>query len=388
MAQFRKRGGTWTYIVDIGIEPVTKKRKQVSKGGFKSKREAQSACREVELEIERGTFIKESSISLEDCAKEWLETYKKSAKVSSQRAREKELKHFISVWGLCPIKDITKRMYVKRIYELFDKYSHNYASGIHACGRMLFQYALEFGIIKQNPTEKVRLPKRQQTIEELEEDDEEKDFFEKDELAAFLKLAEKEGLEMDILVFYVLAYTGLRIGELLALKWSDFNETQKTLRVTKTLYNPNNNIQEYTLLTPKTRLSTRTIDIDDMVVNMLKKHKVKQKEVKLRVGRNYHDEGFIFARENGYPQLRKVIETRLKRLLKKMGTEKNITPHSFRHTHASLQFEAEASIKEVMKRLGHNDIETTMKIYAHVTKGMQEKTSQKFSILMEGLLKD
>lgn len=56
---------------------------------------------------------------------------------------------------------------------------------------------------------------------------------------------------MDSLVFTVLSYTGLRIGEMLALKWGDFNEKQKTIRVTKTLYNPNNHVEKYQLLTPK-----------------------------------------------------------------------------------------------------------------------------------------
>jgi hypothetical protein len=58
----------------------------------------------------------------------------------------------------------------------------------------------------------------------------------------------------------------------------------------------------------------------------VKKHRVKQNEIKLKNGLVYQDNGFIFAREDGHPQLRKVVETRLKRLLKKVGIEKNITP--------------------------------------------------------------
>lgn len=64
-----------------------------------------------------------------------------------------------------------------------------------------------------------------------------------------------------------------------------------------------------------------------MIINMLKKHRHKQNEIKLKTGLVYQD-GFIFAREDGHPQLRKVVETRLKRLLKKAEIEKNITPHS------------------------------------------------------------
>ncbi len=90
--------------------------------------------------------------------------------------------------------------------------------------------------------------------------------------------------------------------------------------------------------------------------------------------------------EDGHPQLRKVVETRLKRLLKKAAIEKNITPHSFRHTHTSLLIEAGVGIKELQQRLGHTDINTTMNIYAHMTANMEEKASQQFSELMKDLI--
>lgn len=130
----------------------------------------------------------------------------------------------------------------------------------------------------------------------------------------------------------------------------------------------------------------RTIQIDEILIGMLKKHRIRQNKIKLKNRIIYQDNGFIFAREDGHPQLRKVVETRLKRLLKKTGIKKNITLHSFRHTHASLMFEAGANIKEVMEQLGHTDTKTTMMIYTHVTQSMKEKTSHQFSKLMKGLL--
>jgi integrase len=278
-------------------------------------------------------------------------------------------------------------MYEERILELNELYSKNYMDGIHACGRMIFRKAVTQGLIRINPTEDFKMPKKQQSVEDLEKEEEEILFLEKEELAHFLKLAHSEGLEMDTLVFSVLSYTGLRIGELLALKWTDFNEKQGTIRITKTIYNPTNHIEKYQLLTPKTKGSVLTIRIDDVLVSMLKKHKVKQNEIKLKNRLIYQDNGFIFAREDGHPQLRKVIaDTRLKRLLKKAGIKKNITPHSFRHTHTSLLIEAGVGIKEIQQRLGHTDINTTMNIYAHMTANMEEKASQQFSKLMKDLL--
>lgn len=387
MAQIVQRGKTWTYRVYIGVDPLTKKRVYESKGGFKTQKEAKAAARLVELQKENGTFIKESDMPFEKFAQDWLKSYSRSGvKISSVRARKKEMSKFIEKWSVYPISRITKKMYRDRIMDLSEQYSPNYMDGIHACGRMIFRYAVELGLIKVNPTENFRIPKKQKTVEELEREEEYINFFEKEELAHFLKLARTDGLEMDNLIFTMLSYTGLRIGELLALKWSDFNSSQATIRITKTLYNPTNNFEKFHLLTPKTAGSKRTIEIDEMLVKMLKKHEIKQKEIKLKNKLVYNDSGFIFARDDGYPQLRKVIETRLHRLLKKAVITKRITLHSFRHTHASLMFEAGATIKEVMERLGHTDPKTTTVIYTHVTKSTKEKTSQQFSKLMKGLL--
>ncbi|PAE36241.1 tyrosine-type recombinase/integrase [Bacillus sp. 7884-1] len=146
---------------------------------------------------------------------------------------------------------------------------------------------------------------------------------------------------------------------IISSKWADFNAKQGTLRITKTLYNPTNNFKKYHLLTPKTTGSKRTIEIDETLIKILKKHEIKQREIKLKNKPIYQDNGFIFARDDGHPQLRKVIETRLHRLLKKAEIKKNITPHSFRHTYASLMFEAGATIKEVLEQLGHTDPKTT-----------------------------
>ncbi|MFC4025473.1 tyrosine-type recombinase/integrase [Oceanobacillus longus] len=83
----------------------------------------------------------------------------------------------------------------------------------------------------------------------------------------------------------------------------------------------------------------------------------------------------------------KAISIRLQRLLKRTNIDKDITPHSFRHTHTSLLIEASVHIKEIQEGLGHADIKTTMDIYAHMTKNIKKEASQKFSNLMGNLSK-
>ncbi|MDG4521186.1 site-specific integrase [Streptococcus suis] len=86
----------------------------------------------------------------------------------------------------------------------------------------------------------------------------------------------------------------------------------------------------------------------------------------------------VFPAETGNAHSFDYINYNLRCILKKYDLP-YITPHGFRHTHCSLLFEAGASIKEVQERLGHEDIKTTMNIYAHVTENTKEKTAEKFA---------
>src|SRR4051794_5898367 len=118
MAYIQKRSnGKWSYTVSLGIDPLTQKQKQKTKSGFATKKEAVSAARKVEAEVENGTFIKETKMTFESFAQDWINVYSQNAKISSVRARSKEMKHFISVWGPYPLKKISKQIYQKRIFE-------------------------------------------------------------------------------------------------------------------------------------------------------------------------------------------------------------------------------------------------------------------------------
>jgi integrase len=258
--------------------------------------------------------------------------------------------------------------------------------GIQSTGRMIFKFAVQSDWLQQNPTENYSLPKQQATIEDVEKENLKKKFLEKNELAEFLSLARTEGLSNDYMLFSLLAYSGIRIGESLALKWADVDFKRGSIRISKTLYNPTNNKVNYTLLTPKTKGSIRTIKMDGKVMKLFKKHLLKQNEIKIQNRHHYKDENFVFTSPEGYPLVQKLPALRLQRLLKKLPhINKEITLHSFRHTHTSLLIEAGVGLKEIQQRLGHTDIQTTMNIYAHMTDNMEEKASHQFSKLMEDL---
>ncbi|MBT2569853.1 tyrosine-type recombinase/integrase [Planococcus sp. ISL-110] len=386
MAYIYKRGSKWAYRAYAGKDPATGKDKQASKSGFLTKKDAQLAAALFERQFHNGEYVEPSAITFEALCNDWLKHYlSQGAKESSHRARRIALNHVINEFGQTLIQKITKKAYQDMIDELSSRFSTNYVSSIHTSANMVFIYAHENKMIKDLPSKDIRLPKKKKTVADLENDSINEKFLEKEELEEFLNVAKHEGLEGDLLTFTMLAYTGLRIGEMLALKWADIDFTNHTLRVYKTYYNPTNNKLGYQLLTPKTESSVRTISIDTVLIDLLKLHKAEQDKIKIENDIFYKDDGFLFAGNEGYPKTIKHIAIRMQRLLKRTHIKKNVTPHSFRHTHTSLLIEANVHIKEIQERLGHSDINTTMDIYAHMTKNIKKEASTKFSNLMKDL---
>ena len=386
MAYIYKRGDKWAYRAYAGKDPITKKDKQASKSGFRTKKDAQLAAAIFERQFHNGEFLEPSNVTFKEMSEQFLEHYlSQGAKISSHRARKKALAHIIDRIGTTPIQKITVKMYQDSIDALAKKYSYNYMASIHSSANMVFKYACDMKVIKESPIKGAKLPKQKKTVEELKEDNISEKFLEKKELEEFLLVAKNEGIEGDLLAFTLLSYTGMRVGEMLALKWSDIDFKNHTLRIYKTYYNESNNKKKYEILTPKTEGSIRTIEFNPVLDGLFEEHREFQERNKQDYEMLYHDDEFIFTTKDGYPQTIKQISLRLKRLLEKTSIKKNITPHSFRHTHTSLLIEANVHIKEIQERFGDSDINTTMGIYAHMTKNMKKKASTKFGKLMNSL---
>lgn len=378
MASFREKNGSWEYIVSAGKNPVTKKYEKITKSGFRTKTEAKHAARRVEEELKQGTYIGESKKTFGDFTDEWISHYEKRAKVSSVRARRIAAKRLLDEWEHYPINSITMDMYQKHIDALSTRFSRNYIDSIHSTGRMIFNLAEKRKVIRHNPIQHFEMP-RMVTDEVTEIVEELENFLEREELADFLLLAKNEGLRNDLVIFATLAYSGLRIGELLALKESDINFKTNEISVTKTYYNPKNNKKKFSLLTPKTTGSIRTVEVDPFVISLIREQIKQLKEEKMKHHIVYNDQGFLFVDPEGYPMPIKMVALRLQRLMKKMNINKHITPHSFRHTNISLLIEAQVPIGEIQRRVGHTDINTTMNIYTHMTKQTKEQASNLFN---------
>lgn len=396
MATFRKRGKKWSYRIDMGINPLTNKRIQPTvshnkdfPGGFLTKKEAQTAAAAHQYELDNGTYVKEKEITFVDLAKEWFKHYSKGKKISTIRVRKYELLRLTKHFKSDKAKDINKKKYQDFLDNMQETgLSDNTRIGTHATGKLLFSFAVEYDYIKVDPTQNTKVLRSQKTVEDIENNLEIPKYLEKEQLALFLATAQEKGLPGDYVIFLTLAYSGMRDGELCALKKSDFDKEEKTVSITKTHYNPSCKIIEFELLPPKNKGSIRKIELDPIVFEALDDHLAKQNELKMLHRKIYYDKGFVFCLSNefpGYPTNIDSVGWRMSRLLKLAKLDKNLTPHSLRHTHTSLCAEAGVPLEDIMDRLGHVDDKTTKLVYMHVTKTRKKEASQKFGELMKNL---
>lgn len=368
-----KQGQLWMFKMDTGINPETGKRQTTTRRGFNTKKEAQTAAAMLEQEIANGLLINNNNLTYEDVYKQWFDNHSKTIKPSTKKIIESKFKkHILPRFGKVKIKDISKLYCQKVINEIAENITSVNDYKIQA--NQVFKYAMKMDIISRNPMEHVTIPKREQELIADTYDTEERNYWNKDEIKQFLTIVRNELTPRDHLLFHLLIYTGARKGEVLALTWDDIDFKGGTLRFGKTLFF---NSGKYYLQQPKTKHSKRLISLDTNSLSILKKWRTRLKEANLASPNKLDDNNLVFTRDDGLPLRLAYPNDKLKALIEKHNLQK-INIHGLRHTHASLLFEAGASIKEVQERLGHSDIQMTMNIYTHVTDTVKEKTASKF----------
>ncbi|WP_366290146.1 site-specific integrase [Paenibacillus sp. AN1007] len=364
-------------------DPVTGKRKQIPRRGDTQKEALARAQKVLDDLTNHGIDSKKNkNLPFKKVAADWLKTYSKGeVKESTVRVRSKEIKLLEKYLLEINIDKISHKQHQNIINDLDDQgYARTTIEGVHVTANMIMKYAIKHKMRLDNPCTGTIIPVKKLTVEEIENTSLEDGYLEKDEINEFLHAVFLHGMAMDLERFYLLAFSGMRSGELCALKWTDINFETNEIRVTKTLYNENNNMKMYKLTPPKTEGSIRTFQVDQVVMDLLKNHYEKQKQAIIEIKKmlpDYHNGNFVFCRTNGYPFIQKNVLNRMNRILKHTSIKKEATPHIFRHTHISMLSEAGVDLKTIMKRVGHDDPETTLKIYTHVTEKMKKDANDK-----------
>lgn len=396
MASFRKRGCTcegkkctcgakWEYRIKY-TDRQTGKMREKTKGGFATKKEAQLAAADEELKINQFGFAENGNETVEKFFMDWLEVYKKpNVKPITYSVQERNVRlNILPRWGKYRIKDITRTEYQKWINKLREHYSEGTVRRVHSIFSSALNDAVhEFHIIRENPIQKIKIPKDVENTQRVQ-------YFTKEQLDKFLntlKTPQKHTKYQHSIQYYVLfslmARTGIRIGEALALTWDDFNEKEKKITINKTLVYPINS-KPY-ISTPKSKNSYRSIKLDDLTVKLLKKHRINRKEVVLMY-ENYQaaTNNIIFHQHDGRWLRTNVVREYFKEVCKRADVPV-LSPHALRHTHAVHLLEAGANLKYVSERLGHASVKVTADTYLHITDKIENEALKLYSQYMDKL---
>lgn len=373
--EYIKKDGSKAYMFQtyLGVDPATGKPRKTTRRGFATKKEAQLTLSRVKFEVEENGFTNASYETFEEIYPLWFDSAYKNTVKESTYVKTKEMFriHILPAFGSMKLNKISVtycQTTVNNWCESFSKYRvlKNYITKV-------LDYAITLGLLKDNPMRKIIMPKRKEVVD----GEKPENFYNKEELQQFLGCIKSDGFTRWHALFRLLAFTGFRKGEVLALEWKDIDFNQSSVTVNKTLARGEDN--KLIIQSPKTKTSFRTVSVDPGTMQLLKEWRKEQATDFLKLGFNtMNPSQVVFTTyKNDYMQLA-TVTNRINKIIKKHDL-KVITVHGLRHTHCSLLFEAGASIQEVKERLGHSDIKTTMNIYTHVTQQAKEGTAEKFA---------
>ena len=338
---------------------------------------AQSEARNrLSLKIEKILLKEEVQIlqevpTVDEVFKEWREIRDEELKASSVHTETWAFIKFLKKFGTQPISDVTGQEIQRFILDL------NLAPTTRVIRKtyynLLFEYAQKVGYIKSNPMLQVVLPKIRATSDDVRR--KQNGFLDRKEMRLILNYGYSlSKYRRQTALFEFMFLTGLRIGELLALKWEDIDFQKMSLTVNHTL-----NLHGYVanarqLLSPKTAHSYRTISLNKRCMEILE----------LFFNDSY-DKEFIFVSEKGRIYGRDELSTYFKRICSKKlgseGEERRYHLHMLRHSHISLLVEMNVPIKVIMERVGHSNEKMILQVYSHVTKNMRNDLNFKMNEL-------
>lgn len=250
------------------------------------------------------------------------------------------------------VNNITRKMIQDYIIRQSEKLKHETVINITKVLSQSFKYAIDNGYIAENPYRGIKVPK-DKCLKEIK-------VFKQEEVEKILSV--KGFSEQKKNIVNIAYRTGMRIGEILALKWEDINFDQNLLTVKRTLSSYNNGRSE--ICEPKTKGSRRRIDLDNTSMEILK---------------NINKTGeYVFCKKDGSILSRQCIYQTFKRMCKAADVPYH-SFHSLRHTHASILLSANVHPKIVQERLGHAKISTTLDTYSHLIPGMQQVAVKVFN---------
>lgn len=355
---FDKSRDQW--VVAITISPGKRK-----KFYFEKKADALKKKNEALRELEQGTLPTGKQHKLGEFLQSWLENvHKENLRISTYVKYKKLVKYIVADLGDVWLQKLTP-LEVQQFYakKRKDGLSSKTVHEIHGVLHLALKHAVRWNYISRNVCELLDSPRvvsRKGTPLSVEQ---------------AKKLVESlKGHRLELVVLTAII-TGMRRGEILALRWADVDMERRVLIVLHTVdYIPPFGYVENE---PKTKTGKRLIDLPEFYIALLKKHKVKQERQRRKVGDKWENRDLVFPDTTGGYMSPAHLNADFKEILVRAGIA-HMPFHDLRHSAATILISMGIHPKVIQELLGHSDISITLGIYGHLFPTMGQGVAQKW----------
>lgn len=359
---YRKRGNSWE-LKFAATDPATGQRK-LRYATFKgTESDARRKLRKLVKQAEDGVFVAPARQTFSSVLDTWDQTLTVSPK-TAERYRELVRLHVRPHLGDMKLQAIRST----RIEAFYNDLrvgrgpdgkderrplAPRTIGHVHRLLVKILSTAERDGLIALNPARRAQRPKIERTeIRSLSEDQ------------VRTVLTKLRGHPMFFIAALGLA-TGMRRGEMLALRWRDVDLDAAELQVAQSLEETNDGLR---FKTPKTRYGRRTISLPAFIVTELRAHKVAQAEQRLALGLGKDSDGaLVLRRPDGSPMPPDSVSSEWRRMVVSLKLPK-VSLHALRHTHASQLIASGMDVLTISRRLGHGAPSITLDVYSHLFK--------------------
>lgn len=356
-----RRGKQW--VAQIILEDGTPKQRY-----FNTEKEADEARNEMLHEQRQGTLITEKDQTVQQHFERWLAVHKTKIRHSTYLTyRSAVEKHILPAFGHLALRKLTAQdldtFYARKMEEGL---SSSRIAAIHTVIYMALQQAVRWQLIVRNVSQDASLPRDTQPHE--------RQTLTPEQAQKLLDAAKDHRLEA--MLTLALA-TGMRRGELLALRWRDIDFKNKSLYIQRSVSRlpGGHRVSE-----PKTASGKRRITLPPFVVEALQQHRLRQLETKLKAGPAWEEHDLVFCNIYGRFLNSASLYDLFTSLVEKAGLP-HMRFHDLRHSAATILLAMGVPVKVIQELLGHSSITITLNVYGHVLPSMQDEAMNKMERL-------
>ncbi len=348
----RKEDGKW-----VGSITLENRKRKVFYG--KTRKEVQEKMKVALHEQQQGTLITAPQQTLKSYLEHWLEdVHKPSIRISTYVKYQKLMKYIVADLGHVQLQKLTPQ-HVQKLYadKLKQKLSPKTVANIHGVLHKALDNAVKWNLVARNVCDAVSPPRIPKT---------EKQVLTKEQAHTLLEHVKTHRLEA---ILKVALTTGMRRGEILALRWRDINFEDGSIQVRRTVdYIPH---YGYVETEPKTARGRRKVMLASFVIEALKVHRLQQIEGRNKVGAAWVEKDLVFCGLHGDFFNPIYLHGMFRKVLVDAGLP-HMRFHDLRHSAATILLSMNVHPKVVQEVLGHSTINMTLDTYSHVLPSMQK----------------